>query len=973
MTTFNLSKPRQTQYLWQMISSHWFHYDRPKKQRFLGSVRISQKATDQILDVVGYNLKDLSTVTYNKLHERFDEPEQNWLKIITFALSEYAYYYSSSEEKFWYGFCQKLKLPYNQNLEKTLRRIVSEGFDLLGLVQAKGGYPYVSTLWLQSGIPQQNLNHFAQLVQEFSNEYGWWEIAHTSYEDISEELFSFCQEKHPQWGTLINFLRTSCSYKEEEEVEPISGQLLQGIAVVAVELERQGTLPEDLKNDNDREQLLGNYYLPNNFFLRNWDSLIQVLTPEQRRLGSSRRIISRRQKPLSLVLDVADSFNMQLVLPEQSLWKKGWERLAGTFCQILEGAWEGTIPTNPGLMIPKQVVDIKTVAELWQWQLLDHRRNSLIEWKLEGVTSDLPCLIFDAWTGDRLNLDSANPTIRGTEEIICFTPRCVRLDFGDGIEIIDSCVPSSVRGWQGQQLALATKESLINLSSLDITPAQSISWKLAVDEQPSLRGLKLRGKNYIYLEIPTFWYPPVNKEITLNVSIENLILQQTIIATTKIVKPSDKWQAIPLDEWITEPGEYEARFWNQFHRWSYKFKIQANYQISVKQEINNLKTEPPLLGEIQEIPIFYNDPNTFWAEEMYLKNLLPLEIINLSLSDSQEIVFFQRQADSLGNLWLNLASFSDLLSPNSAWYALDYLRLGGETHRLIEMEIAPIVISWTWTNQAIHLSGLSSEECYSLSCWNLLLPEKPPIKINIPLISPDEFTITVPLELPPGIYHVQLFGARKLRCSLGWWCGSDQYTLPDEALEHEDLENYCYTMLGDESVQQFVNAAEKFDYDYQFIKTVSDSLQNLSCHFPEWLKINSLNQKLQSLLESLKIEPKSLALEKLSLPKIQQNNNVNLIATDIQRNWLLVTLAHPHKRKFVIDRIYKTLENCKLQAKILNLKIHKEKCLNNVLFLECSNPEVVVSYIKSLEYIQKIETMKQKDIQKILISLKNAN
>ena len=79
------------------------------------------------------------------------------------------------------------------------------------------------------------------------------------------------------------------------------------------------------------------------------------------------------------------------------------------------------------------------------------------------------------------------------------------------------------------------------------------------------------------------------------------------------------------------------------------------------------------------------------------------------------------------------------------------------------------------------------------------------------------------------------------------------------------------------------------------------------------------------------------------------------------------------ERKFVIDRIYKTLENCKLQAKILNLKIHKEKCLNNVLFLECSNPEVVVSYIKSLEYIQKIETMKQKDIQKILISLKNAN
>lgn len=98
-----------------------------------------------------------------------------------------------------------------------------------------------------------------------------------------------------------------------------------------------------------------------------------------------------------------------------------------------------------------------------------------------------------------------------------------------------------------------------------------------------------------------------------------------------------------------------------------------------------------MLGEIQEIPIFYNDPNIFWAEEVHLKNLLPLEIINLSLSNSQEIVFFRRQADSLGNLWLNLASFSDLLSPNSVWYALDYLRLGGETHCL--MGITPLSLA----------------------------------------------------------------------------------------------------------------------------------------------------------------------------------------------------------------------------------------------------------------------------------------
>ncbi len=170
MTTFNFSQPRHTKHIWQKISSCWSHHNRPEGQRFLGSIQISRKATEQVLDVVGYNLRNLDTVTHNKLYERFDEPEQNWLKILTFALSEYAYYYSSVTERFWHGLCEKLKLPYSQGKENTFRKIVGEGFDLLGIVQAKGGYRYVSTLWLQSGIPQQNLTHFSQLVQEFSNE-----------------------------------------------------------------------------------------------------------------------------------------------------------------------------------------------------------------------------------------------------------------------------------------------------------------------------------------------------------------------------------------------------------------------------------------------------------------------------------------------------------------------------------------------------------------------------------------------------------------------------------------------------------------------------------------------------------------------------------------------------------------------------------------------------------------------------------
>ena len=434
-------------------------------------------------------MSQLSRVTHHSLYEHFDEPKQNWLKILTFALSEYAYHYSSPEDKFWQGCCQRLNLAYNQGIEKTFRDIAAEGIDILGLVTAKGGYRYVSTLWLQSGVPKQNLDHFSQLVQEVSDEYGWWELAHTEREDLSQELLDFCQNKHPQWGTLIHFLKSSCSLDGEDEVEPISGQLVQGIATVAQELERKGHSPELLRDDNQREDLLGSYYLPQNFFLRNWDTLIRVLTPKERQGGNRRVIISRRKKPLSLILDVADSLNIQLVLPEQSLGCAEWKNLSETFCQIPESGWEGTIPDSGVFSIPGQVVNVSSVCDRFHWQLLNHKGSCLIEWHLEGVASDFPCLIFDAWSGEHIPLHLPNPSISGTEEIIYFTPRDVQLAFANGIEILDSCVPSSIRGWLGQHIRLTTKESSIVFATPNSAISQSIIWKLFNNEQPQLMPL----------------------------------------------------------------------------------------------------------------------------------------------------------------------------------------------------------------------------------------------------------------------------------------------------------------------------------------------------------------------------------------------------------------------------------------------------------------------------------------------------
>ncbi|BAY95860.1 MULTISPECIES: hypothetical protein [unclassified Tolypothrix] len=481
----NFRNSQYTKNIWEeQILPHWAHRNRPVGHRFLGSIRIKRQASEQILDIVGQNLQQFDRITYDSLQSEFYELEQNWLKILTCALSEYAYYYSN--ERFWQGFCERLDINHNQRVEIALRRIVDEGIDLLGLIRANGGYKYISTLWLQSGVPEQNLGHFAQLVQEIADEYGWWQIAHTPAEDLSQVLLDLCQEKHPQWGTLVNFLKAS--YAEDKETEPISGQLLQGIALIAQELERQNASPQVLEDDNEREELLGNYYLPQNFFLRNWNALIQVLTPKP---GSSRsqNLITRRIKPLSMSLDIADTLNTQLLLPEQALWKPEWRNLRGTYCQIPQADWEDTIPTNGDLIIPELVIEVNQALDKWNCQLLDHNNKELMEWQYHGINSNLPCLLFNAVTGEHLPLQNQNPVIIGLEEIIFFTPNDIQPEFADGIEVLDSYIPSSIRGWRGRLIRLTKPESSILLTIAN-SQSQIINWKLLTDDEPILTGLR---------------------------------------------------------------------------------------------------------------------------------------------------------------------------------------------------------------------------------------------------------------------------------------------------------------------------------------------------------------------------------------------------------------------------------------------------------------------------------------------------
>jgi len=267
----DFSNSNDARELWEeIILPGWRHRERSFGQRFLGSLDINRENSNALLEIVGDNLQShLSSggsLTYSSLSQRFDI-NKNWIRIITAALSEYAYYYSTSNQGFWRGFCNcrnsegetLIHIPFNQGVAGTLREISNEGIGLLGLVTTNSGYAYVSPLWLQSGIPRRNLHHFSILVQEIANEYGWWELAHTSERLLSQELMDFCQQRHPQWSTLIRFLRVSCS--DTENVDPISGQLVQGIASVALELERNNESPNILQDVNQRENILRNYVI----------------------------------------------------------------------------------------------------------------------------------------------------------------------------------------------------------------------------------------------------------------------------------------------------------------------------------------------------------------------------------------------------------------------------------------------------------------------------------------------------------------------------------------------------------------------------------------------------------------------------------------------------------------------------------------------------------------------------------------
>jgi hypothetical protein len=686
----DFSSPEHTRSVWEQIEPILRDRQKAQESRFLGNNNFSSNSVKALLDALAENLSNLETISIDRLNYRWgDRKNRNWVKIITFVLSEYAYY-NDAEGSFWESLFVRLGISDTPVTRKAFYNILEEGFALLGVVRARGGYIYISTLYLQSGIPQRTLPYFAELLRYVADNLGWWNIVYRYNEiDLAQTLYDLALERHSTRRSLNRFLRISCpnDRHDQENIEPLSGNLLKYIATVALELERRQKNPIILKNEQEREKCLQGLSLPYNFFLRNWDNLASVLTPRQVSSTKANQVIRQRKRELKLRLDTLD-LNLQLVLPEQSLWRREWGNLNNSFCRISQAKWESNINYPNSLEVPELWLNLHILRDRWTWQLIDANNCNLIEWCCEGVADNFPLLIFDAETGDRLNLNPENPQITGISELVCYFSARANLRTNSDIEVTDACFPCLIQNWQAKQIRLNGRSADFKLidENIDI----SMKWQVASNRQPIMRGLQIKGKKPIYLEVPQIYYPLGDSVEAIRIQVEDMDRQKTITEPDEkiLIKlmTGEIWQEIELDQWIKTTGNYEVRLWQGNWNWSAEFKIQPHAQVADRSDNSAIQIQNSRVYDISSnLPIKCLGKSDFWTEKITMQGLWSFESVIFVLSGSEENqkYNYSAQADQTGCLNLSLMSLREAL-PDRDRYSLEWVRLGN-SQKLIEI------------------------------------------------------------------------------------------------------------------------------------------------------------------------------------------------------------------------------------------------------------------------------------------------
>ncbi len=217
----------------------------------------------------------------------------------------------------------------------------------------------------------------------------------------------------------------------------------------------------------------------------------------------------------------------------------------------------------------------------------------------------------------------------------------------------------------------------------------SLNWKSASKRQPILRGLQLKNKKPIYLEVPQIYYPLSDSVESIRIQIEDMDRQLPITPPDQEILvrlTGEEWQRIELNKWIETTGNYEVRLWHGNWSWSTSIAIQFHYQISANINTQKIQIQNSKHHEISSIlPIQYHVKSDFWMEQITIQGLWSFEpsIFVLSGSEENQKYNYSAQADQTGCLNLSLMSLREVL-PDCDRYSLEWVRLGN-SQKLIEI------------------------------------------------------------------------------------------------------------------------------------------------------------------------------------------------------------------------------------------------------------------------------------------------
>ena len=257
---------------------------------------------------------------------------------------------------------------------------------------------------------------------------------------------------------------------------------------------------------------------------------------------------------------------------------------------------------------------------------------------------------------------------------------------------------------------------------------------------------------------------------------------------------------------------------------------------------------------------------------------------------------------------------------------------------------------------------MSLEDNYYLSGWNLVIPDKQAEIINF---SPSNTEQTiVNLSFSPGIYHIQLYQKHQLIENIGLWCGIDPQNIPNEINDDENLANYCYTILGNESVEDFSNALEQLNtnFDRELIQIILEYLHQEKFYLPEWLNRDGLTQKIQKILEILLSSQSTNSTEpELNTENMETTNQVSIISGQ----WYLV-IVRQWKRETFLQYLDSDIQRNHLQEIILEIIAPEESVYRDMILIRISDFAEARSHLQRIDHFQRIQRLRPNEASQML-------